>query len=153
MITVAEQGKPTEIAPKLPVSSEAVGNLIREIEARHDLLQYEVDGWCVWPLLRFPVALALMDLPFTKNSKESFTRRELLVMAAKDLFRLIFPRKSRYAVITLSSALMEQEGARYKDVFFDDLLEGLFQVGHFAAVITPGRNFTQPLQKLSGVFL
>jgi hypothetical protein len=67
------------------------------------------------------VALALLDLPFTK-SKEQFQLRELLLIAAQDLPRLIFPRKSRYAVATYSSALMEQEGERYKDVFYDDLL-------------------------------
>lgn len=114
-------------AAKLPVTSETVGDLVRQIEARHDLLQYEVDGWCVWPLLRFPVALALLDLPFTK-SKEQFQLRELLLIAAQDLPRLIFPRKSRYAVATYSSALMEQEGDRYKDVFYDDLL---LEIGSF----------------------
>lgn len=110
--------------PRLPVSSETVGEVIRQIEARHDLLQYEVDGWCVWPVLRFPVAMALLDLPFTK-SRELFTLRELLFIAARDLPGLIFPRKSRYSVITFSSALMEMEGTHYKDVFFDDLLREL----------------------------
>lgn len=108
-------------AAKLPVTSATVGELIRQIEARHDLLQYEVDGWCIWPVLRFPVAMALLDLPFTK-SKEQFQLRELLLLAARDLPRLIFPRKSRYSVAAYSSALMEQEGDRYKDVFYDDLL-------------------------------
>ena len=111
-------------AAKLPVISETVGDLVRQMEAKHDLLQYEVDGWCIWPVLRFPVAMALLDLPFTK-SKQPFQLRELLFIAAQDLPRLIFPRKSRYAVITYSSALMEQEGERYKDVFFDDLLPHL----------------------------
>jgi hypothetical protein len=137
MMTVAEQHQPIESAPKLPVSSEAVGELIRQIEARHDLLQHQVDGWCVWPLLRFPAALALMDLPFTKSSKESFTRRELLGMAAKDFLRLFFPRKSRYAVITLATALMEQEGALYRDVFFDDLLQ---ELGSFFKIEKPNNK-------------
>lgn len=111
-------------APRPAVSSETVGQLIRQIEARHDLLQYEVDGWCVWPVLRFPVAMALLDLPFTK-SRELFSLRELLFIAARDLPGLVFPRQSRYSVITFSSALMEEEGRRYKDVFFDDLLREL----------------------------
>lgn len=110
--------------PAPSVSSETVGEIIRQIEARHDLLQYQLDGWCVWPMLRFPVAMALLDLPFNK-SRELFTLRELLFIAARDLPGLIFPRKSRYALITFSSALMEEEGQRYKDVFFDDLLREL----------------------------
>jgi hypothetical protein len=125
MEAVVEQSEPVvSSAPRLPVSSETVGELVRHIEAKHDLLQYEVDGWCVWPVLRFPVALALLDLPFTK-SREAFRLRELLFLAAKDLPDLIFPRKALYAAVTLSSALMEREGERYKDVFFDDLLREL----------------------------
>lgn len=124
MGTVAKQYEPVVSAPMLPVSSETVGELIRHIEAKYDLLQYELDGWCIWPVLRFSAAMALMDLPFTK-SKESFQLRELCGIAAKDLPRLFFPRRSRYAVVTLSSALMEQEGDRYRDVFFDDLLRNL----------------------------
>lgn len=122
VVEQSERALPKGARP--PVSSETVGELVRQIEARHDLLQYEVDGWCVWPILRFPVAMALLDLPFNK-SREVFSLRELLFIAARDLPGLVFPRKSRYSVITFSSALMEVEGARYKDVFFDDLLREL----------------------------
>lgn len=125
MEAVVEQSERVLSQPaRPPVSSETVGELVRQIEARHDLLQYEVDGWCVWPILRFPVAMALLDLPFNK-SRELFSLRELLFIAARDLPGLVFPRKSRYSVITFSSALMEVEGERYKDVFFDDLLREL----------------------------
>jgi hypothetical protein len=124
MATVVEQSKPVTSGYQLPVSSENVGEIIRHIEAKHDLLQYEVDGWCVWPTLRFPVAMALMDLPFTK-SKEPFRLRELMIIPARDSLRLLFPRRSRYAVMTFSSGLMDQEGDRYRDVFFDDLLAEL----------------------------
>ena len=124
MATVVKQYEAVDSTARLPVSSETVGQLIRNIEARHDLLQYQIDGWCVWPLFRFPVAMRLMDLSFNQK-KESFSLRELAWIAAKDLPRLLFPRRSRYVVMTYSSALMEEEHGRYKDVFFDDLLPEL----------------------------
>jgi hypothetical protein len=122
MVTAVEERE--AIASPLPISSETVGEVIRNIEAKYDLLQYEVDGWCVWPVLRFSVAKTLMRLSFAGN-KEPFRLRELVFFAAKDLFSLLFPGKSRYFVLTFSSALMEVDEGRYKDVFFDDLLREL----------------------------
>lgn len=120
------------IRPEQSISSETVGEIIRQIEARHDLLQYQVDGWCVWPLLRFPAALQLMNLPFTV-AKEAFSRGELCVFAAKDLFRLLFPRSAQHVVLTLSSELMEQEDDRFRNVFFDDLLQ---EIGSYFKIET-----------------
>jgi hypothetical protein len=113
------------IAPKIYNSSTSltVDERIQLMEVKYDLLQHQVDGWCVWPVLRFPVALTLLNLPFVK--KDPFRLRELLFIAAKDAPRFIFPRKSSYAVVTYSSARAEQENGLYKDVFFDDLLRDI----------------------------
>lgn len=124
MEAVVEKLEPAVAASRPAISSETVGEIIRQIEETYDLLQYEVDGWCIWPLLRFSAALELMKLPFTVT-KEAFRFRELWAIAVTDSFRLFFPRESRYVVHTLSSELMEKEGDRFKDVFFDDLLREL----------------------------
>ncbi|MDT4969353.1 MAG: hypothetical protein QOJ64_4090 [Acidobacteriota bacterium] len=124
MEAVIENIEPLVTARAQPISSEEVGEIIRQIEEKHDLLQYEVDGWCIWPVLRFPVALDLMKLPFAVT-KESFKFRELCAIAVKDSYRLLFPRRARYVALTLSSELMEQVGERFKNVFFDELLPEL----------------------------
>lgn len=120
------------IRPEQPISSETVGEIIRQIEAKYDLLQFQVDGWCVWPLLRFPAALELMKLPFAVT-KESFSLSELSRMAAKDLPKILLPRSARYVVLTLSSELMEEDGGRFRDVFFDELLQ---EIGSFFKIET-----------------
>ncbi|MGB0383232.1 MAG: hypothetical protein ACPGWR_00285 [Ardenticatenaceae bacterium] len=99
---------------------EEVNERLRELEEKYDLLQYQVDGWCVWPILRPVVAGELLNYPFIK--KEGPSRRKQLLRALKGLSGLFTLRKARYFVKTYSSARMEQEDGLYKDVFFDDLL-------------------------------
>lgn len=125
MATAAEECDAAVSA--VSTSPETAGDVIRKIEAKYDLLQYEVDGWSVWPVLRFPVAFTLLNFPFHK-SKEPYRLWELLRIAARDLPALIFARRARYFVVTYSSAFLEQEGEHFKDVFFDDLLR---QLGDF----------------------
>lgn len=97
---------------------------IREMEEKCDLLQYTVDGWSVWPLLRFSVAREVMHLPVSKPAKQGHWRySERLVLALRDLPRLLSPRKARYVVRTYNTGLRsDQEKGFYKDLFFDDLL-------------------------------
>ncbi len=96
---------------------------ICELEVEYDLLQYKVDGWCVWPLFRFSAALALQDLSL--GSPEGLSRMQRYALALKDLAGLAFLKKSRVIVKTYSSARVESEGNLYKDVYFDDLLREL----------------------------
>jgi hypothetical protein len=109
---------------KKMTEGEAI-KILQEMEERLDLLQYQVDGWCLWPLLRFDIVMEMVNLPLTTRGR--FTRLQQLLIAIKDMpvfFRL--PRKS-IAVKTYSSARSYEENGRSKDVFFDDLLEGCGQ--------------------------
>jgi len=99
---------------------------IQEIEEEYDLLRYELDGWCVWPVLRLRVARALSNVTFAQ--REEIARSTLLTIAARDVVRLLASRKARFLIKTCSSARSEQQGALYKDIFFDDLL---LDVGDF----------------------
>lgn len=93
---------------------------IRQLENKYDLLQYKVDGWCIWPLLRFNVLLAMLKLPFAKMDRVGIG--QLLPIAAKDLFSLILARKARHVAVVHASNRSEQEKGLYKDIFFDELL-------------------------------
>ncbi len=106
-------------------SHETVSKRLHQLELKYNLYQYEIDGWCVWALLRISVGNALLNLPW-KNSDKYYTGRlskgELLAIAIKDIPVLIWPRKVRYVVKTYNGNLRELENSLYKNIFFDDLL-------------------------------
>jgi hypothetical protein len=102
-----------------------VQNQIWEIEKRNDLLQYRIDGWCVWPIVRFRIIkrLNIKLEKITTTKKEKSTRRIIhLFWGLLDIFRFINASKSDYFVLTSTSARSEATELGYKDVFFDDFL-------------------------------
>ncbi|MHB8105645.1 MAG: hypothetical protein ACYDG5_08960 [Dehalococcoidales bacterium] len=90
------------------------------MEVKHELFQYKIDGWCIWPVLRFAVYQLLTNLPLI--TKEEFPRLEKLSFAIEDIVKVFSLHKARFVVKTYSSAKGEIEGGLYKDIFFDDLL-------------------------------
>ena len=108
-------------APDGHVSDAEASARLQRLESRHDLLRYKLDGWCVWPILRFSVAWAIQHLPLD-DGEPSLSKKELLPLALADLFRLLWMKRAQIVVKTYSSAHRELEGGRRKDVFFDDLL-------------------------------
>lgn len=109
-----------DLDQELPTYQDPIDERVRQMEVKYDLLQYKVDGWCIWPLLRFSVYMELSNLPLA--TKDELRHSEKMALAVKDIPSLISLRKARYFVKTYSSARAEQEGALYKDIFFDDLL-------------------------------
>jgi hypothetical protein len=93
---------------------------LRRLEEKYDLLQYTVDGWSIWPWIRFSVASELRGLPH--GSREKFPYLERIGLAVDDVVRLIVLPKARYVVKTNSLPRSEQQDGLYKDVYFDDLL-------------------------------
>lgn len=98
-------------------------DFLQTIETRHDLLQHQLDGWSVWCVLRFPVQLALVTPGTVPAAPVSLGKR--IGLSVGDAARLLRPRAARYVVKTYSSGLVEREGDRYKDIWFDDLLRAL----------------------------
>ncbi len=96
--------------------------LICEQEVKHDLLQYEVDGWSIWTFLRPRVGGTLMSGP-SSPSRISLSRRAIFSLS--DLPELIFARHRRFVAKTCTSGLLEYENGRYKDIWFDDLIKEL----------------------------
>ncbi|MHC1783277.1 MAG: hypothetical protein AB9891_11100 [Anaerolineaceae bacterium] len=99
---------------------------LQELEKKFDLLQHQVHGWCLWPLLRFDAESALVRLPFA--SKRPFSRFEQALIALNDMPQLFCLNSKRLVVKTYSSARLIEENGRRKDVFFDDLLDGIRDV-------------------------
>lgn len=117
------QTQATESSQRALLPYDVVDRRIRQMEREHDLLQYVVDGWCVWPLLRFGVQYALAYDLQSLGSHVPWSQR--LWMALHDLPRLLMVPRARYVVKTYTSGLAEREGHLYKDIWFDDLISSL----------------------------
>jgi hypothetical protein len=108
-------------------TERATAERLRQLEDKYDLFRYRIDGWSAWRLLRFPVALALMNLPLGASARpKTWQRVGRLVTVARfapqDIPALCFPRRARYVVKTFTSGLSERQGENFKDIYFDDLL-------------------------------
>ena len=97
---------------------------LRVLEAKHDLFQYQVDGYSAWRLLRFAAASKMQNLPFVVKPAGTIFRElfERLVLVLPELIKILFPRRAEFVIKTCSSALREQTNGFYKDVYFDDLI-------------------------------
>jgi len=118
--------KPHLLALKDNESSEViVQNFVYELEKKYDLLSYRIDGWCIWPILRFRIIkrliIKLAEISTTK--KEKSPRRLIHVYwGLRDIPKFLRAPKSDYFVLTSTSARHEASNNGYKDVFFDDFL-------------------------------
>ena len=94
-----------------------------EVEARRRVLDYSVDGWSVWPLLRKAVFDRLS--PNRRTGKRFVGAGPLWSQAWRDGHRLFRLRRAGLLVKTYTSGLLDEaEEGRLRDVWFDDLLDG-----------------------------
>ena len=98
-------------------------DFLQALEAKHDLLEHRLDGWSVWCVLRFPLQLALVTPGTTPAARMSYGER--LTLSLTNLRHLLRPPTTRYVVKTYSSGLVERQGGRYKDIWFDDLIKAV----------------------------
>ena len=110
-------------------------DFLQALEAKHNLLEYRLDGWSVWCVLRFPLQFALVTPGTVPAARMSY--RERLSFAVTDAGRLVRPRSARYVVKTYSSGLVEREGELYKDIWFDDLIKEIGAVFKIEQVNSP----------------
>lgn len=91
-----------------------------DVEQTRGLLQYQVDGWSAWPLIRFEVSLLLTGLTFARGQPESRLRRG--IRGLRELPSLLWLPVRRHVIKTYSSGLIEKVDQRYRDVWFDDVM-------------------------------
>lgn len=111
--------------PQGYLSEAEVSERLQWLESKYDLLRYQVDGWCAWPLLRFSVSRAIQNLPLDKRVVRSFSRGELFRVALRDAVAWINLRPARYVAFSHCSAHSEVEREHKKDFYLDDLLRSL----------------------------
>lgn len=119
--------QPEDYMPEIEVNRKIVA-----FEVAHDLLRFEVDGWCAWPLLRQRVGAALNKLPLTTKNKlgQGTTFR----LALQDAFKLPILPKARFLIKTYSSARAEEQAGLYRDIYFDDLLTDISRHGRYLKI-------------------
>jgi hypothetical protein len=107
-----------------PLSVREAHERLCEAEAREDLLQFELDGWCVWPLFRAGVAAALSGAPSQQAGRlrRRVQRARLGIADGPRLFNL--PRATYFAK-SYTSGLLDLVDGRYRDIWLDDTLLAL----------------------------
>jgi hypothetical protein len=111
---------------KKRLSVEDINRRLGQIEKTYNLLQYKVDGWCIWPVLRFYVGRVMEDLQLTASDMVSLSwLGELVLVAIQDIPRLLFIKPAGYLINNYSSALADRGGPLYRDIFFDDVFEAV----------------------------
>lgn len=111
--------------PDAPLRSEAeAARLLVGFEDEWRPFKLLVEGYSVWRLVRFPVGLALQNLPFEASA---LPRRALLRALFRSVCHLVcLPKRQRYAVKSYVSALrMRGAHGGYGDIYFERLLEGV----------------------------
>jgi hypothetical protein len=86
-------------------------------------LRHVIDGWSVWPVLRFSVASVLAALPLAMS--QALETAVQLRLACGDAMRFFSLPRSRHLAIAHCSSRTERQDGRSKDVFFDDLLRDI----------------------------
>jgi hypothetical protein len=123
---------PTQGGTALPVSPRAQADRVGrdelhakflDVEARHGFLEYTLDGWCVWPLLRKVVFDRLS--PNRRPGGGGSRVRPLWSQALRDMVGLFHVHKAGLLVKTYTSGLLDEtDDGRLRDIWFDDVLLG-----------------------------
>lgn len=120
---------------------------LQSLEKKHDLLKFTLDGWCVWPVLRFSVSRAIQNVPHDAGGGRAFSKQELLRIALKDLWRGLRAGRARYVVKTYSFSHSEIENGKKKDSLFDDTLRAV-KGGYKIEVVSHRAPFVDPMPRL-----
>ena len=106
-------------------SEKEVSEQLRKDEEKWNLLRYQVDGWCVWPLLRFSISRDLQNIPCDYGKADGLSRKELIQIALRDISRLILSPTVRYIVKSRTTSHQELENELKKDIYLDDILRSV----------------------------
>ncbi|UPJ51971.1 hypothetical protein IVB30_11825 [Bradyrhizobium sp. 200] len=94
-----------------------------ELERKHDLFSFRIDGWSAWRVMRNPIYWLVAELPVSRPGRPAYVRILEAMRGTLNLARLIaFGGRRELLVKTCRSALRVARGPQYEDVYFDSLL-------------------------------
>lgn len=108
------------------------------MERRNDLFAFRIDGWCAWRVMRNMVFRKLEDVPLSQPARSAAVRSVEAIIATFDLIRLLLRSEARDLLVkTCRSGLRTKHGDRFRDVYFDGLLEGDFSYVKMEEINSP----------------
>lgn len=129
-------------APLIPDDRSERLRLLAEAERRHDLFAYRVDGWSAWRVVRHVVQRTAARYNLARPKQNDALRILWALNATLRLAAILaLPPRVRLLVKTQRSGLRMMEGDRYRDIYFDGLLEKNDQ--HFKLEVVDTGDFDQ----------
>ncbi|MDC8758876.1 hypothetical protein [Janthinobacterium fluminis] len=102
---------------------------LAQLERRHALFAFRVDGWSAWRVVRNPLHRMAEGLPLAQPARSNGRRSAQALLATFRLLRLLAGGARRELLLkTCRSGLRLPQGEGYRDVYFD----GLLGAGHGA---------------------
>lgn len=117
------------------MNSAQIERRLRAFEGEHDLLKHELDGWCVWPLLRLAVGYGLEQFSLAPRARLGRVQRSRLMV--EDMAGLARLRRAPFFVKSSLSGLVDEREGLYDDVWFGGLLATLPAVVKVDGVTNP----------------
>lgn len=97
---------------------------LHDLERRRDLFAFKVDGWSAWRVLRNPLHRKAEALPLAQPAQAQSSRVLNALRGSLRLLGLLMAGSRRELLIkTCRSGLRMPAGDRFRDVYFDGLLE------------------------------
>jgi hypothetical protein len=101
-------------------------NELKEFEKKHALFDETYDGWSVWRVMRNSVFREAMKKHWPISAPPISTSKrviEALFSTLRLAFIIIFSRQKELLVKTARSGLRMTQGNKFRDVYFDGILE------------------------------
>lgn len=111
-----------------------------QFERRHALFEHRVDGWSAWRVVRNPLRRAFVSLPVHGPQLSGFGRAVEVIGATASLLSYVMLKRQPKDVLvkTCRSALRAKEGQKFRDVYFDGLLDSGYSYAKIEEVNAPG---------------
>lgn len=101
-----------------------VSERLRQVEADANLFAFSIDGWSAWRVMRNVVERTTSGMPVTLPGR-SRTRRVVRALRGALSLTAVLLRGERVGLIvkTTTSALRDEREGRFRDIYFDALLD------------------------------
>jgi len=106
---------------------QSPNEIIFDFEEKYDPFKYKIEGFCIWPILRFAIYENLKIntynyLPrFSRSIKKSQIIRHIVLNLPKEIWKLLNLRRKNkdFIIVTFYDSLKDMENGHYINIYFD----------------------------------